>query len=73
MKIILLVLIILCCSCVSQEARKNQSKAVVNIYHAVLALERGVNPSIILPRIKSQAILILNTNKDTSKGMNNGN
>ena len=68
MKYLLLLLILLSCSCVSKQARINQSTAAANIYEAALALEDGVNPAIILPRIKSQALLIIKTNGDTYNG-----
>ena len=73
MRYLLLTLILLSCSCVSEQARFNQSTAAANIYHAALALERGVNPKHITPRIKDQAILILKTNGDTLKGVEDGN
>ena len=68
MRILLLTLILLSCSCVSKQARINQSTAAANIYEAALALEQGASSVLILPRIKSQAILIIKTNGDTYNG-----
>jgi len=71
--IFLIITLMLCCSCVSKEARVNQSRAAGNIWHAADALQKGANAAIILPRIKQQAKLIYLTNKHHIKGADNGN
>ena len=73
MKYILLI-VSLCalCSCTSPEVRKAQSTAAANIYHAASALEQGVRPELVTPAIKKQALLIIQINGDTLKGVPNG-
>jgi len=73
MKYILLILVLLMTGCVGPDVRKSQSELAGNIYWAAYAIELGVDPKYITPEIKKQALLIMKINKDTLKGVNNGN
>lgn len=59
--------------CAVNNMRHEQTEAAANIYHAMLALDKGVSAKEISKGVKKQAVLIAAINGDTIKGASDGN